>query len=375
MPPQAEAAARADFSRIRYAQVWEDADVLLEALDVRPGHEVLSIASAGDNALALLARSPRRVVALDLNPAQLYCLELRVAAYRRLEHPELLELLGSTPSDRRLELYRKLRPDLPPAARNFWDSRPGELEAGAASVGRFERFLALFRRAVLPLVQSRETVRALLAGGGDDERLRFYDSRWDGWRWRLAFKLFFSRQVIGRLGRDPAFFRYVEGGVSSRLLGRVRHALTRTDPAENPYLQWVLLGRHATALPFALRPENFQAIRRNLDRLEVRLGSLESFLDRAEPESIDRFNLSDVFEYMSAENARAVLAAAARAGRPGARLAYWNMLVPRRRPAALAGRLRPLGELSRRLHERDKAIFYSDFVVEEVAPALEPIAA
>ena len=33
---QSEAAARADFSEIRYAQVWEDADILLDALDVRP---------------------------------------------------------------------------------------------------------------------------------------------------------------------------------------------------------------------------------------------------------------------------------------------------------------------------------------------------
>ena len=77
-PPRAPISAR-----IRYAQVWEDADVLLEALDVQPGHVCVSIASAGDNALALLTQQPARVVvALDLSPAQLACLELRVAAYR-----------------------------------------------------------------------------------------------------------------------------------------------------------------------------------------------------------------------------------------------------------------------------------------------------
>ena len=36
-----------------YAQCWEDADVLLDALDIRPGHVCLSIASGGDNALAM----------------------------------------------------------------------------------------------------------------------------------------------------------------------------------------------------------------------------------------------------------------------------------------------------------------------------------
>ena len=93
-----EAATRADFSHIRYAQVWEDADILLEALEVQPTDTVLSISSAGDNALALLGAGAARVVALDLNPAQLACLELRVAAYRALTHPELLILIGSRPS-------------------------------------------------------------------------------------------------------------------------------------------------------------------------------------------------------------------------------------------------------------------------------------
>ena len=67
---RSEAAARADFSQIRYAQCWEDADVLLEALDIEPGEVCLSIGSAGDNTLALLTRQPERVIAIDLNPVQ-----------------------------------------------------------------------------------------------------------------------------------------------------------------------------------------------------------------------------------------------------------------------------------------------------------------
>src|SRR5947208_11148710 len=124
-----EVAARAHFSRVRYAQCWEDADVLLEALDVQPGDVCLSIASAGDNALALLTRRPARVIALDLSPAQLACVALRVAAYRELSHPELLELIGSRPSTRRPELYRRCRPLLAAGDRDFWDSRPAEVAA------------------------------------------------------------------------------------------------------------------------------------------------------------------------------------------------------------------------------------------------------
>jgi S-adenosylmethionine-diacylglycerol 3-amino-3-carboxypropyl transferase len=361
-----EVQAKADFSGVRYAQCWEDADILVEALDVRPGDVCLSIASAGDNALALLTRHPARVIALDLSPAQLACVELRVAAYRALEHPELLELIGSTPSRRRRDLYARCRPLLTTAVRDFWDARPAEVAAGVGGAGKFERYFGLFRRYVLPLVHRRPQIEALLRGGPLDVRRTFYQHYWDTVRWRLLFRVFFSRFVMGRMGRDPSFFAYVEGNVATRILERAKHAVTELNPAENPYLQWIMTGRHTTALPLALRREHFDTIRNNLDRLEWRCQSVEDFLATQEPHSVDRFNLSDIFEYMSPENYHRLLERLATGARCGARLAYWNMLVPRSRPESLAGRLRPLDELAARLHDQDKAFFYSRFVLEEV---------
>jgi S-adenosylmethionine-diacylglycerol 3-amino-3-carboxypropyl transferase len=360
-----EIATKADFTGVRYAQCWEDADILVEALDVRPGDVCLSIASAGDNALALLSRGPARVIALDLSPAQLACLELRVAAYRELDHAGLLELIGSMPCARRADLYRRCRPRLTPTVRDFWDSRPGDVAAGIGSAGKFERYFTLFRIRVLPLVHSRRRVHELLAGGPVEKRRAFYRREWDTRRWRLLFKVFFSRFVMGRMGRDPSFFRYVEGSVADRILARARYALTELDPAANPYLQWILTGRHTTALPLALRPEHFDAIRANLDRFEWRCQSVEDFLD-GPGGPISKGNLSDVFEYMSEENTARLLGKLAARCRPGGRLAYWNMLAPRGRPEALADRLRPLPELADRLFRQDKAFFYSRFVVEEV---------
>jgi S-adenosylmethionine-diacylglycerol 3-amino-3-carboxypropyl transferase len=360
-----EAAAHADFSSVRYAQCWEDADILVEALDPAPGHVCLSIASAGDNALALLSRAGVRVVAVDLNPAQLACLELRVAAYRELEHAELLELIGSRPSCRRPALYARCRNLLSPAALSFWDRLTQEIAAGIGGAGKFERYFGLFRTRILPLIHSRRRVGQLLAGGDLAQRELFYSRQWDTWRWRLLFRFFFSRFMMGRLGRDPAFFRYVEGSVAERILARTRYALTTLDPAANPYLQWILTGAHTTALPSALRPKNFDSIRRNLDNLEWHHGSIEEYLEAHPDVRIDRFNLSDIFEYMSPENYQRLLERLLAASQPGARLAYWNMLAPRSRPECLAGRLRPMEDLAKRLFLQDKAWFYSRLVVEE----------
>jgi S-adenosylmethionine-diacylglycerol 3-amino-3-carboxypropyl transferase len=353
-------------SHLRYAQCWEDADVLLEALDLRPGHACLSIGSAGDNSLALLTRHPARVIAVDLNPAQIACLELRVAAYRRLSHAELLELIGSTPSARREALYRRCRPLLSPAARRFWDTQPHGIAAGIGGAGRFERYLALFRHWVLALVHPCPRVLHLLAPHSPGERAAFYRQQWDTWRWRALFRLFFSRCLMGRVGRDPCFFDYADGPVAARLLERTRHALTALDPFVNPYLQWILTGRHHSALPLALRPEHFDVIRANLHLLEWHCAAVEDVLETLRPASIDRFNLSDIFEYMSRAGHAEALARLARVGRPGARLVSWNLFVDRHRPAHLEDQLRPLSALAAHLHAQDKAFFYTDLVIEEL---------
>lgn len=364
---ESEAAEHADFSsHIRYAQCWEDADVLIEGLDVQPGDVCVSIASAGDNSLSLLTGRPSRVVAVDLNPAQLAALELRVAAYRSLQHGELLELVGSRPSTRRGALYARCRIGLSPDARRFWDAHSTEVAAGIGSAGRFERYFATFRRWVLPLVHRRREVLQLMIPRSTDARRQFYDDVWDTPAWRALFRVFFSERLLGWLGRDPSFFRYVEGSVADHLLGRVRHALATLDPSRNPYVEWILRGTHGEVLPHALRAAHFETIREHLDRLEWHLLPLEALAGRGIIARFDRANLSDIFEYMSEENATTLLSNLTDVARPGARLAYWNMMVPRQGAALLPKRLRALPELSHRLFLADKAFFYRDFLVNEV---------
>jgi S-adenosylmethionine-diacylglycerol 3-amino-3-carboxypropyl transferase len=305
-------------------------------------------------------------MAVDSSPTQIACLELRVAAFRLLSHSELLELLGAAPSDRRIALYARIRHLLSPLSRSIWDRRPDWITTGAGACGKFERYLHLYRALVLPLIHGPRTIDALSHPLSRDERALFYDRVWDNRRWRTLFRLFFSRAVMGRIGRDSRFFTYVDGRVADRLLDRTRHAVVDLDPLSNPYLQWITLGRYVTALPHALREENHETIRGHLDRLEWRLSSMEAVLDEVGPGTIDKINLSDILEYLSEPEADHLLAGAARAGRAGGRIAYWNLFVPRSRPKRLAPRLRPLPELSASLSQQAKTFFYSRFVLEEI---------
>jgi S-adenosylmethionine-diacylglycerol 3-amino-3-carboxypropyl transferase len=369
-PPGAAVEIRASFAFIRYASVWEDAEILCEALaPVAGGGRLLSIASAGDNALALLTLDPAEVVAVDLSAAQLACLELRMAAFRCLDDPDLLAFLGVAASASRLETYRRLRSDLTASARDFWDGHSEAIAGGVIHGGKFERYLHAFRCFILPLVHLERTIGQIRKPRSLAEQVEFYDQRWDNWRWRGLFRVFFSRAVMGRMGRDPAFFAHVEGSVGTRILARTRHALTALPTHSNPYLAYIMTGTYPPeARPRYLCPAHTGTIRDRLDRLRLVQGSLPS----AGEGRFDGFNLSDIFEYMSpAEHERCYGALLDRAN-PGARLVYWNMLAPRCCPAAETGRVSPLAELATRLHARDRAWFYQAFHVDELQREAAP---
>jgi S-adenosylmethionine-diacylglycerol 3-amino-3-carboxypropyl transferase len=365
--PTAEVALAADFSAIHYAQCWEDADVLLQALAIRSGDRCLSVASGGENSLSLLMGDPCAVVAVDLSPVQIALVELKRSAIRLFDHADALRFVGLAPCADRLRLYRSLRPALPSSATAYWDANQRQVAGGVCACGRFERYLALFRRFVLPLIHTRAEVDLMFVPRTPAERRRIFNTIWNNRRWRALYRLFFSRAVMARIGRDPSFFRYVEDDVGAAMAARVERGLTEGDPAANPYLHWFAYGRYADSLPHAWRAENFEVIRSRVDRLELRTQSIEAALAAAPAASIDRFNLSDIFEYVSPPAATRMFEDICRCGRPAARVAYWNMMVLREAPPHLAGRIRHLDEVSRCLHRRAATYFYRAFRVDEVA--------
>jgi S-adenosylmethionine-diacylglycerol 3-amino-3-carboxypropyl transferase len=368
-------AERARFDIIRYANSWEDADVLCDALRPAPGKRMLAIASAGDNAFALLAGGAE-VVAADLSAAQLALVELKRAAIRQLDDDTLLAFLGAPPSRRlggerlappgrrdaarpagadagvpRLSIYESLH--LPRHVRAYWDANRAAIETGVIHAGRFENYFRIFRKWVLPLVHSKRDVEKLLAEKTREERERFYREEWNTWRWRAMFRVFFSRFVMGRTGRDPEFFRYVEGSVAERIFKRAEYAMTALAPHANPYLTFIFTGNYRGILPRYLR--DIDAVRRNLDKLTL----VQSSIEEAAIGRFDGYYLSDIFEYIDPKITQSIFERLLSAANPGARFAYWNLLVPR------SGLGAPLKEEADALFARDLAFFYSAFVLEE----------
>lgn len=354
----------AEFDIIRYAQVWEDADVLLDALDINENDEVLSIASAGENALSLLTRNPKHVYAIDLSDEQIFCCQFKFACYQYLDYKECMELMGVFESNRRKELYSKLKSKIPKKAREYFDDSFYIIENGIIHAGKFEHYLRLFGNKVLPLIHSEKTILELLERKSKSERYDFYYEKWNNRRWRLLFKIFFSRHVMAKLGRDEAFFRYVNVNVAENILNRTKYAITELDTSKNSYLHYIIKGKYEDVLPVAYRKENFEIIKNNINRISLHSEPIEKFISSKDI-WITKYNLSDIFEYMSDEEMCKIFDKIIEESPPGAKIAYWNMLADKRASKYLKN-LDYKEKESQKLLNKDKAFFYSNFILEEI---------
>jgi len=351
--------------RLSYAQCWEDERILVAALRPAPGTRVLSIASAGDNSLAL-ALAGAQVDAVDLSPAQLAVTALKIAS-GHLDYDDALALLGVISRPDPVRLWRLLRERVDDPWRSYWDAHPDLLRAGVLRSGRFERYLALFHERVLPLVHRRSTVQRWFSLETSEERRAFWERRWDNVRWRALFHVFFSRQVMASRGRSPEHFAHVTGGIGGALMRRTQRALTALDPRDNPYAQWILTGSALRrAWPTYLTEPGHAGLVEAGARIRLVASDLTGHLGTVGGDHYDGFNLSDVFEYLDAATCEGLFAALADAGASGARLAYWNLFVPRCRPAVLSDRLRRLPALSSSLYAQDRSFVYGAFHVEEI---------
>lgn len=362
--------ARAVSGEIVYSQCWEDPRTAAGALSLRGEDDLLVITSGGCNALALSLEGPRTITAVDLNPAQSHLLELKIAAIRALDHPSLLAFVGARPCDDRVALYTDaVRAVLPEAARAFWDRHTGVIASGVLHAGRFERYLALFRRFVLPLMHGHAAVERLLALASLDEQRRFYDRVWDGRRWRALFVLFFGRPLQSRVGRHPEFFRFVDTrDVGRHYRERARHALVELPIADNYFIEYILTGgyRAEARMPPYLRASTYARLRASVDRIRVVTADLGSFLAAAAPGSYSAFSFSDVFEWMSPPEHEAILRGTVRASREAARICYYENLVVRRAPPGLRDVLQADEVAAERLHRQDRSFLYQAVVVERV---------
>lgn len=352
-----------DFNMIRYANCWEDPHILLKGLSPVVGSKILSIGSAGDNSFSLLTTAPSLVVAVDVNPTQLYLIELKKQAIRNLEYNEVLNLLGFRQGMNRAALFEQCKDHLNAEAKVYWMNNADKIEKGLIHQGKFERYFQVFSSKMLPFIHSRRDVEDLLASKDGLSQAQYYYEKWNTWRWRFFFKIFFSKIIMGKLGRDPKFLKEVGVHVGDYIFKKAERHLKKIEAQTNSFLRYNLTGTFGDLLPHYLQPDNYQDVKENIDRIILRNGFAEDVI--GEFGNFDAMNLSNIFEYMDRNVFRKTADSLLKGLNTNGRMGYWNLMVPRRVSGIFPSEIQYLSALSTQLSQEDNGFFYNQFIVDQ----------
>jgi len=371
-------------STIHYSQSWEDPQTLTDALNINPADNVLSIASAGDNTFALLLKNPASITAIDVNPAQIDLMELKIKAIQYLNYEEFISFLGFHKCCNRKKLYSHIRRNLSERARDYWDTQSRKISNGIAHCGKFESYFKLFRNFVLPFIHSKEKVQELLSSQCFKQQKVFYNRVWNNIRWRVLFRIFFCKFILGHFGRDPSFFNNVSlERIARELFERSKKGITEVPVKNNYLLEYILTGKIMNlckAHPY-LSPKNFDYLKKNVGRIQLVTANLIDYLRTLDHNSISKFNLSDVFEYMSPSEFETTLNELIRCSMINSSLVFWTLFLPRKVPYKLFKKLNSSHLLAHKLRKNDRGFFYGSFNVwrriaeqkKQSYPALETV--
>lgn len=355
---------RVKFDILRYANCWEDAEILIEGLQPQEGSKILSIGSAGDNSFSLLTTNPELVVAVDINKIQLYLIELKRSCIKNLPRQDTLSFLGFLPSDVREVQFNSIKNDLTQEARTYWETHIGMIRSGVIHQGKFEKYFQLFSQKMLPWIHSRATVEKLLNVKSGEDQIYFYNKHWNTWRWRLLFRIFFSKYLMGKLGRDPEFLKEVQGSVSELIFDKAAQHLRSEHAQHNFILRYNLTGSFGSLLPHYLHEKNYGLVKQNIGKLVLKEGFAQDALSTFG--KFDYMNLSNIFEYMDDQQFTLTAEQLVNGTNKNGKIAYWNLMVPRQISNILPGKAVYLQDLSEKLTASDKGFFYKNFIIDSI---------
>lgn len=365
-----------------YNQCWEDPALDREALRLTPGERVLVITSAGCNALDY-ALTGALVTAVDVNPRQNHLLELKRAGIRELDFDGFFGLFGRGGSAAARDLYARLRPALPPASREYWDSEIRLFEPSRARGGSFyyAGSAGLFAHSVVRWIRGGarlwSQIERLLGATSLDEQLGIYHGELRHRLLRDSFLgLLGTRTVLSLVGVPDPQRRMIAGspgGLTAFLRGCLDRVMAVELLSRNYFWSVYLNGAYTPgSCPAYLEPASFARLKAGLvDHVESFTGTVTECVRRPGAR-FDAFVLLDHLDWL--------------AGRPRLLEEEWTGVFgaasPRARvifrsggndasflPLSVLRRLRFELELARRLHQRDRVGTYGSFHIASLVTA------
>jgi len=371
------------FQGFVYNQIWEDPDVDLEALQLKPHHRLITIASGGCNVLNYLAADPAKIVAVDLNTNHIALTRLKLSALENLpSYDEFFRFFGQANDKANREAYDSfLSQRLDATTRRYWEKhiplhgrRINMFARNLYRYGLLGRFIGILH--VMAKLHGKKLDGILSARTPAEQRSAFE---------RIIAPLFDVKSVrllskspvsLYALGIPPAQYDELVAGTNGNAIAVLRERVERLAcdfPIQENYFAWQAFGRgydveHREAVPAYLQRETYEFIRTRTDKVEVHHASLTDFLRDQPAHSMHRYVLLDAQDWMNPAQLAALWSeidrtADTRDARVIFRTAGADSPLPRKLPAELLAPWIYLEEESRAFHAQDRSSIYGGFHV------------
>lgn len=365
------------FSRLVYAQIWEDPRADLDALQLKPGANILTISSGGCNALAYLSADPAAVHAVDLNGAHLAMLEIKKQAIKHLpDYNAVLHFLGNASQPDNIKRYqRHIRPHLSEDASTFWESKSilGKARYRYFSnnayqhglLGNFIGFAHWFVRLMGGDLKKLATARTM-----QEQKSLFDEYLAPVFDTRLFQFMAKQRIALYSLGIPPSQFAALKhdakDGLHLLFKERMRHLACDFPLDQNCFAHQAFARQYDTSaqasLPMYLQQQHFSSLRSNIDRIHAHHTNLTDFLRQQPRASMDAYLFLDAQDWMDQQQLTELWDEVTRTAAPNAKVVFRTggseSPLERQLPAHLISAWSTDFEHNRRLYATDRSAIY-----------------
>lgn len=347
--------------KLVFTHNWEDPVSDHTALEIKKNEAVLAITSGGCNVLGFLLFDPKVIYSIDINPAQSYVLELKIAAIKHLDFDDFISFSGLKDNNNRLEFYSKIRPFLSNEALKFWDNQEVLLAKGFIMNGKYERFINLAGK-FLNLLQGKKRVMGLFKEKSKEDQEIYFDTVWNTRRFYHLFTILFNKRMLARRGLVADYFHFDDGSksFSESFYKRSKKAFRDIPIKGNYFLSLYLLGKYSNEneVPAYLKRENFETIKSRADKIKIITAEAQDWLDAMESDSIDCFALSNICELMSEKDTNRLFNSVYRTSKTDGRVIFRNLMILRDVPIELKNQIVKDEALSQSLYDNDRSFVY-----------------
>jgi S-adenosylmethionine-diacylglycerol 3-amino-3-carboxypropyl transferase len=373
------------FKGFVYNQIWEDPAVDMTALDLKPHHTLLTLASGGCNVLNYLAADPARVIAIDLNANHVALTRLKLTALRELpSYEDFFRFFGEADDEMNRTLFDEmLSKHLDKATRRHWEKRTAfggrRIDMFAHNLyrhGLLGRFIGILH--IIAKMNGKCLSEILQARTLAEQRAAF-DRIVVPMLENKAIQLLSKSPIsLYALGIPPAQYEELVAGSEANPMDVLRKRIEKLAcdfPVSDNYFAWQAFARgydtlNKQAVPPYLDRAIYDVIRMRTGRVEVHEASLVEFLRTRPSQSLHRFVLLDAQDWMTGEMLAALWAeidrtAASRDAKVIFRTAGPCSPLPGKLPPTLLAPWSYREEESRSLHARDRSSIYGGFHLYE----------